>query len=117
MVRANCPVSCKVEACGKLIPWDGSLLPIAKWGCAGCTDGSTAECQGYLSGFDDATTNALCASEEMCEYICDNVAGCESFDMHATLERCFLNYAGCDTEATLVADDNYVFVAALTDPN
>jgi len=65
--------------------------------------GPNCYCDGLFSGFDGPTSNALCVSENECAYLCDRLAGCTGYDMHKTLNRCFLNEAGC----TKVASDVY----------
>merc|ERR1719265_242861 len=52
-------------------------------------------CDGYLSGFDSPTSNAVCSDRDLCEYMCDNSPDCIAVDMHAYLPRCFLNSV-CD---------------------
>ena len=64
---------------------------------APCTD-DDCFCGGHYSGYDSETSNALCADVQLCQYLCDNVPGCVSIDMHRERDRCFLNYASaCDT--------------------
>ena len=65
--------------------------------CDGCS-GDSCYCEGYFAGYDTTTSNALCADQTLCQYLCDNVPGCVSIDMHRERDRCFLNYASaCDT--------------------
>merc|ERR1719213_1290911 len=83
------------------IPIDGALRDLAEFQCfAKCADGCTGEhcyCDGYLPGLDAPSSNSLCASKDLCMYLCDSVGeACQSIDMHATLPRCFLN-AGTTT--------------------
>merc|ERR550514_1114907 len=77
------------------------------------------ECNGYYSGYDDATSNALCVQTDFCKYICDNVEGCESIDMHNTLPRCFLNSDGCVNEDDIAyaADGSYTLHIRASDAN
>jgi len=88
----------------KSVPIDGALRDLAEFQCfEKCADGCTGEhcyCDGYLPGVDVPSSNALCASEDLCMYLCDSVGeACQSIDMHATLPRCFLN-AGTVTTTT-----------------
>jgi hypothetical protein len=41
---------------------------------------------------DDFGASAICASFEECKTLCDGLADCVSFDMHQTLERCYINF-------------------------
>merc|ERR1719460_2610095 len=49
--------------------------------------------EGYFAGYDTETTNAICADQTLCQYLCDQLGrtGCMSIDMHTSLPRCFLN--------------------------
>eukprot|EP00451_Oxyrrhis_marina_P008864 CAMPEP_0204308410 /NCGR_PEP_ID=MMETSP0469-20131031/492_1 /ASSEMBLY_ACC=CAM_ASM_000384 /TAXON_ID=2969 /ORGANISM="Oxyrrhis marina" /LENGTH=2034 /DNA_ID=CAMNT_0051287889 /DNA_START=36 /DNA_END=6140 /DNA_ORIENTATION=+ len=67
-------------------------------------EGDNCYCDGLFSGFDGPTSNALCVSENECAYLCDRVAGCTGYDMHKTLNRCFLNQAGCTKVASTTYD-------------
>merc|ERR1712159_665516 len=51
----------------------------------------------------------------MGKYLCDNTPGCSSFDMHQTLERCFLNTEACWHEDVHAGfDPNYrMFMARI----
>jgi hypothetical protein len=51
----------------------------------GCT------CNGYYSGFDSEISNSLCVPETLCRQLCDATPGCDSYEMHRELDRCFLN--------------------------
>merc|ERR1719161_2358010 len=85
------------------IPFGGALLALSTHQCytkcalnAPCEgDYCDPECDGYLSGYDDISSNALCVQEDFCKYICDNVEGCTSIDMSNAYPRCFLNSEGC----------------------
>merc|ERR1719387_2509829 len=81
------------------VPVDGVTRPLVEYGCwEKCSTtcfGDHCKCDGYLSGFDTATSNALCADMATCTALCDNIEDCESVDMHSTINRCFLNGAGC----------------------
>jgi hypothetical protein len=86
------------------IPLFGLMKSAAVHSCntkcaAECTekDPDLCYCEGYFSGFDTETSNALCADVDLCEYICNNIEECKSIDMHASLPRCFLN-TGCATQ-------------------
>merc|ERR1719316_2002825 len=62
----------------------------------GTTDGSEAcFCDGFISGFDDEDSQALCISQNQCEYLCSVTPGCHSVDMHKSKDRCYLNTAYC----------------------
>jgi hypothetical protein len=54
-------------------------------------EGPRCFCSGYLHGYDFATSNALCADQNLCEFLCDSIEDCGSIDMHKDLDRCFLN--------------------------
>jgi hypothetical protein len=86
------------------IPLSGLMKSAAVHACstkcaAECEekDPALCYCEGYLSGFDTETSNAVCADVHLCEYICNNIEDCTSIDMHASLPRCFLN-TGCATQ-------------------
>jgi hypothetical protein len=60
-----------------------------------------AKCPGgsYCDGYDAnlaADSNAVCLPRSMCEALCDSIAECGSFDMHKSLNRCYLNEHYCD---------------------
>ena len=42
-----------------------------------CT-GDYCFCEGYFSGYDDLSSNAICGDETFCKYLCDNVEDCKS---------------------------------------
>jgi hypothetical protein len=80
------------------IPLFGQMRSAALHSCASkCSaeckekDPELCHCEGYFSGYDTETSNALCADVYLCEYICNNIEECTSIDMHASLPRCFLN--------------------------
>jgi hypothetical protein len=54
-------------------------------------EGPRCFCSGYLHGYDFETSNALCADQNLCEFLCDSIEDCGSIDMHKDLDRCFLN--------------------------
>merc|ERR1719313_1441370 len=54
-------------------------------------EGPRCFCSGYLHGYDFETSNALCADQNLCEFLCDSIDDCGSIDMHKDLDRCFLN--------------------------
>jgi len=54
-------------------------------------EGPSCFCSGYLHGYDFETSNALCADQNLCEFLCDSIDDCGSIDMHKDLDRCFLN--------------------------
>jgi len=85
---------------------------------APCTD-DDCFCGGHYSGYDSDTSNAICADVKLCQYLCDNVEGCVSIDMHRERDRCFLNYASaCDThEDNLMPDEHYTLLIRQSDFN
>jgi hypothetical protein len=119
-----CPENMDID--GLAIPLSGVMVPLKSHQCytkcalnAPCT-GDLCYCSGYLSGYDDMDSNAICANENFCKYICDNTAGCKSIDMHTSLDRCFLNMEGCDLHSDhllQVPDMSYTLMIQRTDPN
>merc|ERR1719321_144507 len=118
-----CPRA-NVHLATTMVPFDGTLQSLVGHQCytkcslqAPC-EGDDCHCEGHYSGYDSLESNALCASRPLCEYICDQLDGkdgrqmCASFDMHATLPRCFLNLA---TECA--GNRNHVYELVGTDPN
>jgi hypothetical protein len=95
---------------------DGDMRDLNEYQCYkmcatdACT-GAHCKCDGFLNGYDGPTSNALCADRALCGYLCDQVEGCNSIDMHKTISRCFLNGFGDDDFATikdaLTVDENY----------
>jgi hypothetical protein len=70
-----------------------------------CT-GDYCFCEGYFSGYDDLSSNAICGDETFCKYLCDNVEDCKSIDMHQNGARCFLNTEDdCAADPTPGAED------------
>jgi hypothetical protein len=66
-----------------------------------CKLGENCFCEGVvgLRPEVEEDTYALCLDRELCEQACAETEACESFDMHQTLPRCYLNVAGaCDTK-------------------
>jgi hypothetical protein len=59
--------------------------------CKQPCEGPRCFCSGYLHGYDFETSNALCADQNLCEFLCDSIDDCGSIDMHKDLDRCFLN--------------------------
>jgi hypothetical protein len=98
------------------------------WKCSqGCT-GDHCYCDGYFAGVDGDASNALCAPEDLCTYLCDNVqmageegtkgAACKSIDVHTSLNRCFLNDGMADTHVdTLARDADYKVLVKRSDVN
>mmetsp|Transcript_39973 Transcript_39973/g.84490 ORF Transcript_39973/g.84490 Transcript_39973/m.84490 type:complete len:1387 (+) Transcript_39973:3-4163(+) len=73
-----------------------------------CALGDMCFCDGFLSGHDSPDSNSLCLSAQWMQYYCDRVPGCVSFDQHRTLNRGFLNMAGCEANAALLtASEDY----------
>jgi hypothetical protein len=80
----------------------------------GCT------CGGFYAGFDDETSNSLCVPGKLCRQLCDSTPGCDSYEMHRDLDRCFLNIeenCGDYNEDTLAAHPLYDLWIARHDPN
>ena len=50
-------------------------------------DYNEEDCRGYYSGYDTATTNALCLSKEMCMEVCSDIRDCIVIDMHREIPR------------------------------
>lgn len=119
-----CPDNMDID--GLMIPLADEMVPVKSHQCytkcaleAPCV-GELCFCSGYFSGYDDFDSNAICADEQFCKYICDNTEGCSSIDMHSELDRCFLNLAGCDTHSDnllQVPDMSYTLMIQRTDPN
>jgi hypothetical protein len=81
-------------------------------------EGDDCFCSGHYSGYDGPDSNAICADVQMCQYICDQLAGCGSIDMHKTKPRCFLNLVGCNSHSdALYADPNYAILFKRVDGN
>jgi hypothetical protein len=79
------------------VPFDSVFISVKEHQCynkcavnAPCT-GDNCFCDGYFSGYDDETSNAICGNEAFCQYLCDNLPSCKSIDMHTSANRCFLN--------------------------
>ena len=59
---------------------------------------------GYDSS-DDRYGAALCLDEEGCKNLCLKTPGCKGFDMHISLDRCYLSeLANCEVSE---ASDSY----------
>merc|ERR1719326_755598 len=97
-----------------MVAFDGDMRMLGEHQCfmkcsEGCS-GDSCYCDGYYAGYDTATTNALCADQTLCQYLCDQLGrdGCMSIDMHTSLPRCFLNDASADTApVALTVDPSY----------
>jgi len=117
----HCPTNLQLSALAD-VAMDGSpAQEIQQHQChskcvanAPCT-GDNCFCDGLLSGFDTVTSNALCLSQTLCEFFCDQLgpAVCGGIDMHQTKNRCFLNPAG--TCAALADDANYKWLVRQAD--
>jgi hypothetical protein len=59
-----------------------------------CTD-SSCFCDGFILGYDNASSSSVCLDEEQCQWLCSHTEGCHSIDMHKTKNRCFLNSKTC----------------------
>jgi len=70
-------------------------------------EGSECWCDGAIGGYDTPASNALCLSEPACAQVCSDLAGCTSFDMHTSKNRCFLNMGTCANTRDLLADSQY----------
>jgi len=84
-----------VDLSGVMVAVDGTLRPLKSFQCyemCGISDceGPWCKCEGYLSGIDGPDSNALCADELTCQYLCDQV-DCQAIDMAKDVPRCFLN--------------------------
>jgi len=79
--------------------------------------GDDCFCDGAYTGYDTATSNALCADEALCKHICDSYSECRSIDMAKDKSRCFLNSDACDdsSSAEPVADMNYDLLIKVVD--
>jgi hypothetical protein len=120
----NCQGYCWTQTSGKIMPLShlvpkglsGGLKPSCHERCAsaedtlGRTDGS-APCNGYPLYGADHQPALLCLSRKECEELCIAEFGCVGFDMHKTLDRCWLNAAG---GGTLKSDDEYHYVELRT---
>merc|ERR1712166_708737 len=75
-------------------------------------------CDGYYETLDFEDSNALCADQSTCEYLCDNIEECESIDMHQTNSRCFLNPRSASTHVDVLRPDRaYMVLVQRDDPN
>jgi hypothetical protein len=95
------------------VPWEGTMKPLKDYQCyAKCAAGGGEGCSGLYSGFDGPESNALCLTQQMCQYVCDQLEGCGSIDMHKSRDRCFLNKKSeCETHTDqLLMDPNYVLL-------
>merc|ERR1719201_944415 len=59
-------------------------------------EGDDCFCGGAYTGYDTASSNALCADEDLCQHLCDSYEDCMSIDMAKDKPRCFLNVDDCD---------------------
>merc|ERR1719161_1495169 len=82
-------------------------------------EGDDCFCDGAYTGYDTATSNALCADEDLCKHICDTYEECKSIDMSTELPRCFLNMDKCDGTDTApalpTADPHYHLLMKVID--
>jgi hypothetical protein len=77
-------------------------------------DGTNTWCSGNHRNFT-VDTNALCVPREECERLCTKTAGCASFDMHASLPRCYLNTMACgayDKSSKVFASNPDLYMAS-----
>jgi hypothetical protein len=108
------------------VPMSGVAMHVKEHQCytkcalkAPCT-GANCFCDGYFSGFDDLSSNAICGNQALCQYVCDNTDGCKSIDMHTNGNRCFLNSESCGLHQDSLApaaDGSYNLLIKRTDPN
>jgi hypothetical protein len=86
--------------------------------CAVSCTGEHCYCDGYLSGFDTKDSNALCASQDFCEHLCDASPSCGSIDMHTTINRCYLNSKDVSMNyGDMLSDSSYMVLVPRTDAN
>jgi hypothetical protein len=105
------------------VPIDGVLQSVQEHQCyqkcvthAPC-EGDDCFCDGLLSGYDDAASNAICGDQALCQYLCDNLEDCTSIDMSTERSRCFLNSGVCSHEDDLAVDPGYTLMRKAADPN
>jgi len=109
------------------VPMDGVVFNVKDHQCykkcaleAPC-EGDNCFCEGYFSGFDDISSNAICGNRKLCQYLCDNLEDCMSIDMHVNGYRCFLNHVDAcglhQDELALASDKSYNLLIKTTDPN
>jgi hypothetical protein len=109
------------------VAMDGDVRPLIEHQCyqkcsVECTD-EWCYCSGYLHGYDDAASNAICGNQALCEWLCDAVTDCGSVDMHRSLDRCFLNLKdtadekGKTHQDSLATDDKYMVLTPREDGN
>jgi hypothetical protein len=115
-----------VQLDSREVALDGALRSLDEFSChAKCSqpcDGDHCYCDGYMSGYDTADSNAICASENVCKFLCDQLDDCASIDMHMTLNRCYLNTKNTDTPCVysvhdLARDSAYKVIVRQQDPN
>jgi hypothetical protein len=116
-----------------MVPIDGMMRSISEHQCyhkctknAPCS-GDDCHCDGLYSGYDGPSSNALCANVALCQYMCDQLPGCVSIDMHQSRDRCFLNMGDmCGATALdasyahqddLKDDSSYTLLVKQSDPN
>jgi hypothetical protein len=108
---------------GLEVPLTGVMVPVKSHQCytkcavnAPCV-GDKCFCGGYFNGYDTETSNAICGDEAFCQYLCDNIEGCKSIDMHKDGERCFLNSESCGLHTDQLADGSYNLMIKVVDTN
>jgi hypothetical protein len=75
-------------------------------------------CDGYLDGFDMEDSNALCATQDLCEHFCDATPSCGSIDMHTGINRCYLNPNDVSMNfGDMLSDPSYMVLVPRTDAN
>jgi hypothetical protein len=82
-------------------------------------EGDDCFCGGAYTGYDTASSNALCADEDLCQHLCDSFEECKSIDMAKDMPRCFLNVDDCDASdpPTSTPDANYNLMIKVIDQN
>merc|ERR1719213_175512 len=62
---------------GLEIPMEGLMRPLQEYGCySKCSttcEGDHCACNGYFPGYDGPNSNALCATQDTCMYLCDQL--------------------------------------------
>jgi hypothetical protein len=106
-----------------LVAIDGDMRPLNEHACykkcsAGCEGKYCEGCSGYYHGYDSETSNAICADQTLCQYLCDGLGSkCASIDMHLTLPRCYLNVPGSSQDTRdLTPDPSYKVLLKREDP-
>ena len=87
-------------SCERLLPWQRFGWRFARQCNLKCKDDPESEgCSGYDASFDDASSKALCISEEECRAACTGLESCYGIDMFSSGDRCYLNSRGNDADS------------------